>query len=59
MAAASSKLSQWTSTPSGTFNVALTVLGATTAALKLYGKFEKNGVVKDSGDVKEVSVVQN
>lgn len=50
VAAASSKLSQWTSTPTGSFNVALTLLGASTAALKLYGKVEKDGAAKQRGD---------
>ena len=53
-AAASSKLSQWTSTPTGTFNVALAVLAASTAVLKLVNKVESDGNKKE-GDVEVVS----
>ena len=49
-AAATSKLSQLTSTPTGTFNVALTVLAASTAALKLVNKVE-NDSGKEGGEV--------
>lgn len=42
-AATSAKLSQWTSTPSGTFNVALAVLAASTAVLKVCSSAGSNG----------------
>ena len=54
-AAASSKLSQWTSTPTGAFNTALVGLAATTAVLKLYNKVENDGAKKKSGEVEVVS----
>ena len=49
-AAITSKLSSWTSTPSGSFNVALAVLAASTAVLKLKNKVvdmpKEDGVVE-------------
>jgi hypothetical protein len=37
-ATAASKLTEWTSSPNSAFNLALGVLGACTAVLKLYGR---------------------
>ncbi|KAL9178802.1 hypothetical protein ACHAXT_003933 [Thalassiosira profunda] len=50
--AAASKLSELTSTPTGTFNAALAVLAAGTAALKVYGKVE-GGNKEDGGEVQK------
>jgi hypothetical protein len=47
----SSKLSTLTSTPTGSFNTALVILGAATAVLKIYNKVDANS---DGGDKKEV-----
>lgn len=46
----SSKLSTLTSTPTGTFNTALVILGAATAVLKIYNKVDSNS----DGEKKEV-----
>jgi len=46
----SSKLSTLTSTPTGTFNTALVILGAATAVLKIYNKVDANS----DGEKKEV-----
>lgn len=46
-ATAASKLSEWTSTPNSAFNLALGVLAASTAGLKLYGRSVGG---KDGGD---------
>jgi hypothetical protein len=43
-----SKLSQWTSAPDSAFNLALGVLAASTAVLKLYGAAGRNA--KGSGE---------
>lgn len=56
-ASSSSKLSQWTSTPSGTFNIALAILAATTAALKLFNKVDSSDGGKDGDSVEEVSFI--
>ena len=46
-ATAATKLSEWTSTPNSAFNLALGVLAASTAGLKLYGRSVGG---KDGGD---------
>ena len=46
----SSKLSTLTSTPTGTFNTALVILGAATAVLKIYNKVDANS----NGEKKEI-----
>ena len=46
-----SKLATVTSTPSGAFNTALVLLGATTAILKLYNKVENDGDGKNGEEV--------
>ena len=51
--AAATKLSELTSTPTGTFNAALAVLAAGTAALKVYGKVGE-GNKEDGGEVVSV-----
>ena len=48
----SSKLSTLTSTPTGTFNTALVILGAATAVLKIYNKVD--ATTSDDGEKKEV-----
>ncbi|KAL9190061.1 hypothetical protein ACHAXT_007272 [Thalassiosira profunda] len=50
--AAASKLSELTSTPTGTFNAALAVLAAGTALLKVYGKVGE-GNTEDGGEVQK------
>jgi len=42
-----SKLSQWTSSPNSAFNLALGILAASTAGLKLYGMAERR---ENNGD---------
>ena len=48
----SSKLSTLTSTPTGTFNTALVILGAATAVLKIYNKVD--ATTSDDDEEKEV-----
>ena len=47
VAQATSSLSSYISTPTGTFNTALILLGAATAFLKLYNKVDANNSSKD------------
>ena len=47
VAQATSSLSSYVSTPTGTFNTALILLGAATAFLKLYNKVDANNSSKD------------
>jgi len=51
-ASASTRLSSIASTPAGAFNVALAILGMSTAALKLYGGVEKRRSGGSSGSDK-------
>ena len=46
------KLSSWTSTPISAFNLALGVLAASTAALKLYGAAGKKGDGDETSSVR-------
>ena len=51
IASATSQFAEWTSTPSGTFNVALALLAMSTAVLKVYNRVEQQGDGKEGGEV--------
>ena len=52
IASATSQFAEWTSTPNGTFNVALALLAMSTAVLKVYNRVEQQGDDgKEGGEV--------
>ena len=51
VATITSKLSKWTSTPHGTFNLVLALLGMSTAVLKLYNQKQDSDERDNAGEI--------